>query len=67
MNESYALLALVLGLIAAVLIVPARPISELFSLSELYAAATTDAARSQYLAAGEAILALFDGTNLLSR
>lgn len=64
-NESYALIALVLGLIAAVLIVPARPISELFSLSELYAAATTDAARSQYLAAGEAILTLFDGTTFL--
>jgi len=61
-NESYALIALALGLFAAVLIVPARPISELFSLSDLYAAATTDAARSHYLAAGEALLALFNGT-----
>ncbi len=63
-NESYALIALTLGLIAAVLIVPARPISEMFHLSEQFASAETDAARSQYLAAGEAVLALFDGTNL---
>ena len=61
-NESYALIALVVGLVAAVLIVPARPMSELFSLSDQYAAATSDAARSQYLAAGEAVLAMFNGT-----
>ncbi|MBN1220057.1 MAG: DUF4386 family protein [Anaerolineae bacterium] len=61
-NESYALIALVLGLFADVLIVPARPMAELFSLSDLYAAATTEAAKNQYLAAGEALLALFNGT-----
>jgi hypothetical protein len=61
-NESYALIALALGLIAEVLIITARPISELSSLSGLYAAATTSAAKSQYLAAGEALLALFNGT-----
>jgi hypothetical protein len=61
-NESYALIALALGLIAAVLIIPARPIMELFSLSDLYVNAVNDAARSQYLAAGEALLALFNGT-----
>jgi hypothetical protein len=61
-NESYALIALVLGLIADVLIIPARPIAELFSLSGLYASATTEAAKSQYLAAGEALLSLFNGT-----
>ena len=61
-NESYALIALVLGLVAAVLIVPARPIFELLSLSDLYATAITDATKDQYLAAGEAILAHFDGT-----
>lgn len=63
-NESYALIALVLGLVASVLIVPARPIAELFIVSEKYASAATNAARSQYLAAGEALLALFDGTSL---
>lgn len=61
-NGSYALIALVLGLIADVLIIPARPIAELFSLSGLYASATTEAAKSQYLAAGEALLLLFNGT-----
>jgi hypothetical protein len=60
-NESYALIALVVGLIAIILLVPARPIIELFSLSKLYAGATTEAARSQYLAAGESLLVLFDG------
>lgn len=62
-NESYALIALVLGLVADFLIFPARPILELFSLSGLYASATTEAAKSQYLAAGEALLLLFNGTS----
>jgi hypothetical protein len=61
-NESYALIALTLGLVAAVSIIPARPIVELFSLSDLYTAAATEAVRSQYLAAGEALLTLFNGT-----
>jgi hypothetical protein len=61
-NESYALMALALGLFAAVSIIPARPIAELFSLSDQYTAAATEAARSQYLAAGEALLAIFNGT-----
>lgn len=61
-NESYALIALVLGLVAVVFIIPARPIVELFTLSDLYGNATTEIAKSQYLAAGEALLAQFDGT-----
>jgi hypothetical protein len=61
-NESYALIALVLGLIAVVSLIPSRPIAELVLLSDRYAAATTDAARSHYLAAGESLLALFNGT-----
>jgi hypothetical protein len=62
-NPSFALVALAVGLIGVVLLIPARPIFELFALSRQYAAATTDAARSQILAAGDALLALFDGTN----
>ena len=62
-NESYALIAVVLGLIGLVLLIPARPISELFTLSRLYSTATTEAARSRFLAAGDALLALFSGTN----
>jgi hypothetical protein len=61
-NESYALIALVLGLLADILIIPSRPIVEIFSLSNLFTTATTEAARSQYLAAGEALFSLFNGT-----
>ncbi len=62
-NESYALIAVALGLIGVVLLIPSRPILELFTLSRLYSTATSEAAKSQYLGAGEALLALFNGTN----
>jgi hypothetical protein len=61
-NESHALIALVLGLIAVVSFIVSRPLSEIVLLSEKYAAATSEVVRSQYVAAGEALLALFDGT-----
>jgi hypothetical protein len=61
-NESYALIALVLGVIAVASLIPARPLAELVFLSDKYAVATSEAARSQYLAAGEALLAVFSGT-----
>jgi hypothetical protein len=62
-NESYALIAVALGLIGLVLLIPSRPISELFTLSRLYAAAATEADKTRYLAASETLLALFNGTN----
>lgn len=61
-NETYALIALVLGLIAVILIIAVRPLADLVYLSDQYAAATSEADRGQYLAAGEALLALFNGT-----
>jgi hypothetical protein len=61
-NESYALIALVFGLISCLLVFIMRPIAEMFSLSNQYAAATTEIARNQYLAAGQALSALFNGT-----
>ncbi len=61
-NESYALIALGLGLVAIVSLILARPIAEVVLLSDRYAAATTDSAKSQYLAAGETLLAFFNGT-----
>jgi len=61
-NESYALMALVLGLISIVAVIPARPLAELVLLSENYAKATSEAARNHYLAAGESLHALFNGT-----
>ena len=62
-NESYALIALAFGLIGVVLLIPSRPIFELFTLSRLFSTAATEGAKSQYLAAGEALLTLFNGTN----
>jgi hypothetical protein len=61
-NESYALIALVLGLIAVPALFAARPVTEMVMLSEKFAAATSLAARSQYLAAGDALLEHFSGT-----
>jgi hypothetical protein len=61
-NESYALIALVFGISANILILSARPLLEMVSLSNQYAAATSDIAKSQYLAAGETFNAIFGGT-----
>jgi len=60
-SESYALIALAVGLIAVGFLIPARPLIELYSLSGQYTSATTEAAKSHYLAAGEALLSSFDG------
>jgi hypothetical protein len=61
-NESYALIALVLGLIAITLIVMARPLLELAYLSEQIASVTSETAKIQYLAAGETLISMFNGT-----
>jgi hypothetical protein len=60
-DEGWALIALTLGLLGLVCLVPARPIPEMFALSDQYAAATTDAQRAIYLAAGDAMLTHFHG------
>jgi hypothetical protein len=61
-NKSYAFIALALGVIAIALVVQSRPLVELVSLSDQYAAATTDDARIRYLAAGDVLLTYFSGT-----
>jgi hypothetical protein len=61
-NESYALIAVVLGLVAAILLLPSRPLAELVYFSDKYAAATTEAEKLRYLSAGESFHALFNGT-----
>jgi hypothetical protein len=61
-NESYALIALVFGVIAVPMLLTARPVTEMVMLSDKFATATTEALRSQYLAAGEALLEHFSGT-----
>jgi hypothetical protein len=61
-SESFMVIALALGLLQAVAFVVARPALEMLYLSEGYAAATTDAQRAVFLAAGETMLAAFHGT-----
>jgi len=60
-DEGWALIALTLGLVGLVCLVPARPILEMFALSDQYAAAATEAERATYLAAAESMLAHFHG------
>jgi len=61
-NQGLAAMALAMGLVGLVCLVPARPILEMMTISDQYAAATTDAQSAIYLAAGDALLSLFDGT-----
>jgi hypothetical protein len=56
---------LALSLIGSAAFISARPAFEMLSLSNQYAAATTDAQRAAFLAAGEAMLAAFRGTAYL--
>jgi hypothetical protein len=57
---------LVLSLIGSMAFISARPALEMLSLSNQYAAATTDAQRAAFLAAGEAMVAVFRGTAYLA-
>ena len=61
-DEGWALIALTLGLLGLVCLVPARPIPEMFALSDQYTAAATDAERAAYRVAGESMLTHFHGT-----
>ena len=63
-RHSPSLMALYAGvaIIGIAAFVAARPAFEMLTLSSGYASATTDAQRSTYLAAGEATLAVFNGT-----
>ena len=60
-DEGWALIALTLGLFGLVCLVPARPIPEMFVLSDQYAAAATDAEKAAYLVAAESMLTHFHG------
>ena len=61
-NESYALIALVFGLMGGVLWLVSKPLVEMVVLSDQYAAAASEVERSQYLAAGEVLSAISSGT-----
>lgn len=58
-SESVMALATTLWFVGLVLFIASNPAFEMLSLSEGYAAATTDAQRSAFLAAGQAMLASY--------
>lgn len=60
-DEAYALIALILGLVAVTAMIAARPVFEIFTLSNLYASAETEMDKGTYLAAGESLLVQFHG------
>lgn len=60
-SPALTLIYAALSLVGIVAFIAARPALEMLSLSAGYAAADTDAQRSRYLAAGEAMLATFHG------
>ena len=62
-NESFMAIALTFGLVGAVLHFASREATfTMLSLSDQYAAATTDAQRAMFLAAGQAMLTIYNGT-----
>jgi hypothetical protein len=60
-NEAYALIALILGLVSVTAMIAARPVIEIFTLSGLHASAETDLEKGYYLVAGESLLVQFHG------
>lgn len=61
-NESLMLMGLAFFFVGLVALIPARPVFEMQALSEQYAAATTEAQRTVFLTAGEALWAAYYGT-----
>jgi len=61
-SHSFMAIALALNLVGAALIVAVNPGAAMLTLSSHYAAATSDAQRSMFLGAGQALLANWSGT-----
>jgi hypothetical protein len=61
-SESFMAIALTLGLVGIAAYFASNPAFEMLSLSNQYAAATTDTQRSTFLAAGQTMLAIYTGT-----
>lgn len=61
-SESVMAIATAFGFLGIVFFIASNPAFEMLSLSDQYAAATTEAQRSTFLAAGEAMLATWQGT-----
>jgi hypothetical protein len=64
-SQSFTAIYLALSLVGIAALFAARPGFEMLYLSNQYAAATSDAQRSVFLAAGETVLAVFHGTAFL--
>jgi hypothetical protein len=60
-SETFALIALVLGLIAAAALIAARPVFEIFTVSDLYMTAGSETEKAHFLATGETLLVQFHG------
>jgi len=60
-DEALALLALAVGLLGLVLLIPARPILELVHLSQAYFNAGTEAEQARIVGSAATLLTLFDG------
>lgn len=61
-NESFMIIGTALGFVSIAALFASNPAANMHFLSGQYAAATTDAQRSLFLAAGEAMLAVNSGT-----
>jgi len=62
-NESFMAIALTIGLVGIVLYLVSREATfTMLSIGDQYAAATTDAQRSVFLAAGQVMLTIYNGT-----
>lgn len=61
-DEGLTAVAIALGLISIAALIAGRPILEMYQLSQQYAGAVTEVQQTIYLAAGEAILAIYKGT-----
>ena len=61
-NEAMMAVVLALGLVAAAAYFASNTAVNMLTLSQQYAAATTEAQRAMYLAAGESMLAIYTGT-----
>lgn len=65
-SRSYAAIALALGLVGTALFLASNTAFNMLTLSNQYAAATSDEQRSMFLAAGEATLAAYQGTAFIA-
>jgi hypothetical protein len=61
-NESYAFIALVLGIVSVATVITSRPLFEMVALSEKFAEAGDETERAAIRYSGETIRLLFDGT-----